>query len=66
MMNDDECGAVGERFAMEAKVLGEYLPKCHFAHHKSHMTFSGSYWCLSGGKPVTYCLSYDMATREQI
>jgi hypothetical protein len=35
----DEYGAVdGMRIGRGTEVVGENLPQCHFAHHKSHMT----------------------------
>jgi hypothetical protein len=46
--------------AGETEVLGEYLPKCHFVHHKSHMIYLGR----RGGKPATNRLSYGTAFHE--
>jgi hypothetical protein len=43
--------------AGETEVLGENLSQCHFAHHKSHMS-----WARSGGKPATNRLSYGTAS----
>jgi hypothetical protein len=35
----NECGAIGGiKISVEAEVLGEIPPQCHFVHHKSHMT----------------------------
>jgi hypothetical protein len=42
MIDDGDCGAIGGmQMAGETEVLGENLPQCHIAHHKSHMTRSG-------------------------
>jgi hypothetical protein len=39
MIDDDECGTVGEmRIGKETEVLEENVLQCHFVHHKSHMT----------------------------
>jgi hypothetical protein len=35
------------RLAGETEVVGENLPQCHFANHKSHMTWPG----LESGPP---------------
>jgi hypothetical protein len=28
--------SMGRELAKETEALGEYLPQCHFIHHKSH------------------------------
>jgi hypothetical protein len=39
MMSVDQ--SVGKELAGETEALIENLPQRHFAHHKSHMTWSG-------------------------
>jgi hypothetical protein len=43
MINDGDCGAIGEMkiVAGETEVLGENLLQYHFVHYKSHMTRPG-------------------------
>jgi hypothetical protein len=49
-------------FAGETEVLGENLPQCHFAYHKTHMTWPGIEPAgRRGGKPATNRLSYGTA-----
>jgi hypothetical protein len=36
----------------ETEIPGEHLPKCHFHHHKSHLTYLGSNPGRRGGKPA--------------
>jgi hypothetical protein len=40
-MDDDECGAIVEWLARETEILVENLPRGHFVHHKSRVTWPG-------------------------
>jgi hypothetical protein len=46
------------RLAGETEVFGEYLPPCHFVHHKFHLLNLGSNPGRRGGKPATNRSSY--------
>jgi hypothetical protein len=46
------------RLAGETEVLGENLPQCRFAHHKSQFSDPGSNPGRRGGKPATSRLIY--------
>jgi hypothetical protein len=39
MMNVEQ--SVEWELAGETEVLGENMPQCHLAHHKTHITWSG-------------------------
>jgi hypothetical protein len=48
--------------AEETEVLGETLPRRHFAHHKSNLPYPGANPGRRSGKPATNHLSYGAAT----
>jgi hypothetical protein len=47
--------------AGETEVLGENLPRRHFAYHKSHLSKPGANPGRRGGKPTTNSFSYGAA-----
>jgi hypothetical protein len=57
MKYDGECGAVSGISGGEAEELGENMPQCCVAYHKSHMTDLDCHI----GKPETNHLSYGAA-----
>jgi hypothetical protein len=62
-MEMDDDGEVGgmNGFDRETEVLGENLPRRHFAHHKYHLTDAGANPGRRGGKPATSRFSYGAA-----
>jgi hypothetical protein len=60
-VTDDVGQSVEWELAGGIEVLGENPPQCHFVHHKSYMTWSGSNPGRRGGKPATNHLRYGAA-----
>jgi hypothetical protein len=52
--------------AGETELLGEYLPRPHFVHHKSHLPDPGSNPGRRGGKPATNLFSYVAAISSRL
>jgi hypothetical protein len=52
--------------AGETEVLGEYLPRRHFVHHKSHLLDPGLNPGRRGGKPATNRFSYGFIDHLQV
>jgi hypothetical protein len=55
-----------ELLAGETEVLGENLPQCRFAHHKTHMLPGIEPGPPRGWKPATNPLSYGTALRNML